>query len=176
VDAVSVRTAEPSDAEAIARVHVTAWESAYRGLIADSVIDARTVEVRIEQWTSRLREDERIAFVACDAGNTIEGFATAVLLEDSDSGFESYLQTLYVSPQAWRRGIGTALLLAIAARLRAAGAKNMALRTLRHGGARAFYERLGARLVPEGIGYEADHFDSVVYAFDDLTAIAGVTR
>jgi GNAT superfamily N-acetyltransferase len=173
--AISIRAAGPGDAEAIARVHVAAWDRAYRGLIPDSVIDARTVEVRVEQWTPRLRESDRVAYVACDAGDRIQGFATAVPIGSSD-GFESYLQTLYVAPDAWQRGIGRKLLAAIAGKLREIGAKNMALRTLRHGAARAFYERLGARLVPAGLSYDADHFDSVVYAFDDLSALAGAMQ
>lgn len=151
-------------------MHVAAWEAAYRGLIADSVIDARTVEVRMQQWRPRLRETERIAYVACDAVGAIQGFGTAVRLDGSD-GFESYLQTLYVSPGAWSRGIGKKLLAAIAARLLDTGASNMALRTLRHGAARAFYERLGAQLVPEGLSYDADQYDSVVYAFADLSSL-----
>jgi GNAT superfamily N-acetyltransferase len=139
------------------------------------VIDARTVELRTKQWTPRLADTKIITLVACDRDGTIQGFGSAVRLDGSDGGFESYLETLYLSPAVWRRGIGRRLLAAIAARVQAAGAKNMALRTLRHGTARAFYERLGARLVPEGLSYDADRFDSVVYAFDDLTTLIGET-
>jgi len=39
--------------------------------------------------------------------------------------------------------------------------------------ARSFYEKLGARLVPEGIAHDAGMFDDVVYAFDDLRALSG---
>lgn len=174
--ALYIRVAGVSDAAAIARVHVAAWNRAYRGLIPDSVIDARTVELRMAQWTPRLREDKRIAYVACDPNGMIQGFATAVPLDSSDGGFEGYLQTLYVSPDVWHRGIGRRLLAAIAAKLQNLGAKNMALRTLRRGVARTFYERLGARLVPEGLSYDADQFDSVVYAFGDLTALVAETQ
>lgn len=172
---ISIRTANPSDAEAIARVHVAAWRRAYRGLIPDSVIDARTLAVRTEQWRPRLREQERVACVACHFDGGICGFATAVRLDRARDGFDGYLQTLYVSPDLWRRGIGKELLRAIAARLQAGGATNMALRTLRLGAARAFYERLGARPVAEGLRYDADQFDSVVYAFDDLDRLISET-
>jgi hypothetical protein len=37
--------------------------------------------------------------------------------------------------------------------------------------ARTFYERLGARLVPDGISVDAGLFDDVVYAFDNLGAL-----
>jgi GNAT superfamily N-acetyltransferase len=163
-----IRPATPDDAPAIARVHVAAWEQAYRGLIADEVIDARTIELRTEQWTSRLRDDGCIAYVACDRKGKIQGFGNAVYLEDAP--FDTYLQTLYVAPEAWRQGIGRAILRGIAAHLASNGAKNMALSTLRLGEARAFYERLGARVFPEGLDYDTQ-FDGVVYAFDDLAVL-----
>ena len=42
---------------------------------------------------------------------------------------------------------------------------------MRLGDARKFYERLGARLVPEGIARDAGKFDDVVYAFDDVGSV-----
>lgn len=159
------------DADAIARVHVASWEAAYRGIMDDELIDARTIDVRREQWKSSLGEPRRITLVACAEGGEIVGFASAVLLE-SDSRFDSYLQTLYLVPAAWHRGIGRALLRELAARLHSNGVRSMALRTLRLNPARAFYERLGARLVAEGIGNDDGIFDDVVYAFDDIGVLA----
>jgi hypothetical protein len=39
---------------------------------------------------------------------------------------------------------------------------------MRRNPARAFYERLGATLVPGGLTIDAGQFDDVVYAFSDL--------
>jgi GNAT superfamily N-acetyltransferase len=95
--------------------------------------------------------------------------ATAV--PTPDEGLESYLETLYVAPSEWGRGIGRALLGAIAARLREHGIGNMVFRTLRLGEARGFYESLGARIVPKGIERDANTFDDVVYVFEDLNGL-----
>jgi GNAT superfamily N-acetyltransferase len=171
---VCVRSATPADASPIALVQVESWQAAYRGLIPDDVIDARTVEVRTNQWAAFLSDSHSIALVACDEGGIVQGFTSALLLDGSDGGFQSYLQTLYVRPGAWRQGIGRELLRCVCTKLHAAGVKNMALRTLRLSSARAFYERLGARLVHEGIAHDAGRFDDVVYAFDDISTTAEI--
>jgi GNAT superfamily N-acetyltransferase len=167
---VTVRTALPADAGAIARVHVASWHDAYRGIMPDDMIDARTVGVRRAQWSTSLDDPSRVTLVACDASDAVLGFASALLLEP-DAPFGSYLQTLYLDPGMKQRGIGRTLLRALAERLREAGIRSMALRTLRLNPARGFYEHLGARLVPEGIANDDGTFDDVVYAFDDITTL-----
>jgi GNAT superfamily N-acetyltransferase len=169
-----LRRAAVADAPAIARVHVAAWDAAFRGIVPDDWIDARTLERRTSQWSSRLAEPNRLVWIACEDGANGEalGFAGAVVLEPPDGEFQSYLQTLYVHPRVFRRGIGRQLLKAVCAELSALGVRNLALRTLRLGESRGFYERLGARLVPEGVARDAGDFDDVVYAFDDLAALA----
>lgn len=170
--AVVIRRANLDDADAIAKVHVASWHAAYRGILSDEQIEARTVERRRAQWAASVEQPDRITLVACDEGGTIQGFASTLLLDGSDGGFQSYLQTLYLDPGAQQRGIGRELLRATAIELRSAGIRNMALRTLRLNPARQFYERLGARLAPEGIANDEGQFDDVVYAFDDLGVLA----
>lgn len=166
-----IRQAASEDASAIARVHVASWEAAYRGLIPDETIRARTVEVRTGQWAKKVLDPGSLVLVACDAEGNVQGFARAQLLDSAEEGFQSYLQALYVGPQFWGRGIGRALLRAVCSRLSAVGVRNLALRTLRLGGARRFYERLGARMVPGGIAQDAGAFDDVVYAFHDIASM-----
>lgn len=167
-----VRSATLRDALSIARVHVEAWDAAYRGLIPDDQIDARTIELRMAQWATSIINPRYFVLVACDANGDVQGFASALLLDGSDGGFQSYLKTLYVHPQVWRLGIGRKLLRTMCGRLNASGVQNLALRTLRLGRARGFYETLGARTVTEGIAQDAGKFDDVVYAFDDIAPMA----
>jgi GNAT superfamily N-acetyltransferase len=165
-----IRSARPTDAHGIARVHVASWHGAFRGIVPDEQMAARGFEVRLKQWTAKLQQSDLIVLVACEEGGAVVGFASALRMDDGP--FQGYLAALYLAPDAWGRGIGRELLRAVSARLVDAGAKNMVLRTLRLGSARAFYEHLGARLVPEGFARDAGHFDDVVYAFDDLSALA----
>jgi GNAT superfamily N-acetyltransferase len=53
-----VRAARPADAPALARIHVSAWQHAYRGIIAAHNL-ARTTEVRAVHRFLREFEDER---------------------------------------------------------------------------------------------------------------------
>jgi GNAT superfamily N-acetyltransferase len=136
--------------------------------VPDGEFEKRPLAVREVQWTESLRNGDRTTLVACDDAGALTGFACAWLIDRAQYGFDSYLATLYLRPDVKRRGIGRALLVATAEELAAAGARDMALRTLRLNTARQFYERLGARLVPEGMALHAGEFDDVVYVFDDL--------
>jgi SAM-dependent methyltransferase/GNAT superfamily N-acetyltransferase len=167
-----IRPATLRDVPSIARAHVECWEAAFRGLIPDEKIAARTLEVRSGQWAAALADPSRFVLVACDAKGDVLGFASARVLDGSTEAFQSYLQTLYVRPRSWRRGVGRRLLQAVCVRLHSLGVRDLALRTMRLGHARNFYERLGARLVPEGLARDAGDYDDVVYAFDDISLIA----
>lgn len=165
-----VRPAVLADTDGIARVHVAAWQDNYRGLIADSVIDERTLERRQTLWRRVLSEGTALVFVADDAGS-IAGFASAIPLTPPVDGFDAYLQAIYVRSESKSRGVGRALMRAAAAALFSKGCSNLVLRTLRLGDARGFYERLGARRVSNGFALDAGTFDDVVYAFDKLNRL-----
>lgn len=162
-----IRPATLADADGIAHVHVSAWHDNYRGLIADDIIDAHTLKRRHALWHKLLTEGRALVFVADDSG-TVAGFTSAITLTPAMDGFDAYLQAIYVRSDSKSHGVGRALLGALAARLVKQGCANLVLRTLRLGNARGFYERLGARLVPNGFVLDAGTFDDVVYAFDDI--------
>ena len=164
---IRIRRATLDDADGIARVHVSAWHDNFRGLIADSMIEDRTLERRQGLWQRVLTEGSALVFVADDSG-TVAGFASAVRLIPAVDGFDAYLQAIYVRSESKSLGLGESLMRALAAELVKRGCSNLALRTLRRGDARGFYERLGARVVSDGFGLNGGTFDDVVYAFDDI--------
>jgi ribosomal protein S18 acetylase RimI-like enzyme len=123
-------------------------------------------------WSKCLDERDRVTFVYCNDGGEVTGFSSAVVFAAPRDGFDAYLQTIYLLAATKGKGAGRALLRATAAELLARGCKNMSLRVLGENPARGFYERLGARLVPEGISSDAGVFPGdVVYAFDDLRVL-----
>ncbi|HVR46650.1 MAG TPA: GNAT family N-acetyltransferase [Candidatus Binatia bacterium] len=165
-----IRPATLADAGGIARVHVAAWQDNYRGLIADSIMEVRTIERRQALWLKVLSEAIALVFVADDC-RTVAGFVSAIPLTPPMDGFDAYLQAIYLRSESKSQGIGRALVRAVAGALTAKGCSNLVLRTLRLGDARGFYERLGARLVPNGFALDAGTFDDVVYAFDELNRL-----
>jgi hypothetical protein len=50
-----IRDATATDAAAIAGIHVRSWQSAYRGMIDDVVLDGLSVARRASDWTERGR-------------------------------------------------------------------------------------------------------------------------
>lgn len=173
----TIRPAAPADADACAAVHVAAWEGSYRGIMPDEEFEKRPLSARQLQWRALLsRTDGKYrTLVACGEGGDILGFAGAQLL-NGEAPFDSYLAMLYLRPDVKGCGLGKVLLLAAAREMQTQGAQSMALRTLRLNPARKFYERLSARLVPEGMDFHAGVFDDVVYAFDDLNALIASDR
>lgn len=168
---VKIRRADVADADACAEIHVAAWDGSYRGIMPDEEFRKRPLERRRVQWRTWLANDEHVVLVACDEQGVILGFAGARMLHGR-TDFDSYLATLYLRPDMKGKGLGKKLLAAISEELLALGARTMVLRTLRLNPARAFYERLGARFIPEGVDIDAGVFDDVVYAFDDLRSLA----
>jgi hypothetical protein len=47
---VKIRKATADDAKGIARVHVDAWKSTYRGLVSDEYLDSLSYESREQMW------------------------------------------------------------------------------------------------------------------------------
>jgi ribosomal protein S18 acetylase RimI-like enzyme len=167
-DCFRIRRATVGDVQAIASVHVASWEEHYRGILDDRMFEERPLEVRIGQWASVLGNADRATFVAENGAATVVGFASGRVCTPPVQGFDAYLAAIYLVASAKGVGIGRALVVAISTEFLQRGCRNMVLRVLRVNSARAFYERLGGRLVPEGVPIEAGLFDDVVYAFDDL--------
>ncbi len=165
-----IRPATLADADGIAHVHVSAWQDNYRGLVPASIMEDRTIERRQTLWRRVLTEGSALVFVADDSG-TVGGFASAITLIPAVDGFDAYLQAIYVRSESKSHGVGRGLMRAVAAALVERRCKNLVLRTLRLGDARGFYERLGARLVPDGFALDAGTFDDVVYAFNGVSRL-----
>ncbi|OBI06341.1 GNAT family N-acetyltransferase [Mycobacterium scrofulaceum] len=141
-----VRTAVPADAHEVARLHVRAWRSAYRGLIAPDYLDSLTPEAVADRYTfGRVGLRMPSTLVAVD-GPAIRGFATAGLCRDGELPNVGELMALYVDPAHVGAGVGALLLTAARARLRAVGVTEAVLWVLDANiRARRFYERDGWR-------------------------------
>jgi GNAT superfamily N-acetyltransferase len=108
---IMVRGAEARDAAAIALVHVRSWQVAYRGIVADDVLDALSMVQRERDWLGWLADEASSTMVAQSDG-VVVGFSSMVLASrDEDAGPATCeLAALYVDPDRWRLGIGRELL------------------------------------------------------------------
>ena len=100
---LSVRRATAADAPRIANLAVRAWDAAYRGLLPDAVLDARTVAEEEKEWRAYL-DDEPEGF---RTWLTRDGFARTGPSDDAARAGEVY--GLYVEPDRIGTGAGRAL-------------------------------------------------------------------
>src|SRR3954470_2654018 len=142
---LTIRDAAPEDAAAVAAIHVTAWQAAYRGLLPDSYLDAMRPEDRAARYTFGSADPEAPETIVAVQGEVIRGFATVGRARD-ETGDVGELLAMYVAPAFWRGGIGRLLLGHAHARLRELGFHEVILWLLR-GNERAarFYESEGWR-------------------------------
>ena len=65
---MKIRAAAPADTEAIGRVHVETWRSAYQGLVADAYLAGLSPAERAARWRTFLaeRDPARVLLVAED--------------------------------------------------------------------------------------------------------------
>jgi hypothetical protein len=59
-DGVTIRRVVPAEAEALAQLHLDAWDDAYTGLMLQEILDEGRAKVdeRIERWRGILGQDE----------------------------------------------------------------------------------------------------------------------
>ena len=112
-----LRPAEPSDAIAVARVHVRAWQVGYRRLLPDEYLDGLRAEDRAQRYNFANPDPHKPQTIVAVADGDICGFATTAPARDPDAKDGGELWALYVDPERWGRGIGGALLSAARAGL-----------------------------------------------------------
>ncbi len=143
-----VREPVPDDAPSLGRVHVRAWQRAYRGgLMPDDYLDGLSVDERARVWEEALQRPPRERFarrVAEDDAGAVVGFIVVGPADGDPDSDEGEVYALNVEPDAWGGGYGHALLEAGAQALAEAGFDHAVLWV--HPGnlrARNFYERAG---------------------------------
>jgi GNAT superfamily N-acetyltransferase len=147
---MEIREATAADIGSIARIHVTCWRTAYRGILDPSVLEALRVEERVRRWESWISGPGVHTLVAVRDARVV-GFARlcpAVPIAAPPEG-SAEVSHLYVDPSEQGRGAGQALLARAFGLASEAGYSTGLLWVLeRNAGARAFYERFG--LSPDG--------------------------
>jgi GNAT superfamily N-acetyltransferase len=140
---ISVRPATVEDAPAMGRVHVRAWQAAYRGHMPDDYLDGLRAEERAAYWEGGLRREPRGGLVlVAERDGQVVGFAAVGPAQDPAGAGELY--AINVDPDHWGTGAGRALLDAAHAELARSGHAEAVLWVLPgNDRARRFYEIAG---------------------------------
>src|SRR3954467_11115224 len=102
-----VRAATPADAEAIERIRVRGWQVGYRHLYPPEELDA--LELDWSRWKQRIERPPAgwATYIVEGRGRTL-GFASIGPSRDEQGVGELY--AIYVDPDEWSRGAGSALI------------------------------------------------------------------
>lgn len=154
-----IRPAELGDAEAMGRVHVRAWQAAYRGVMPDEYLDGLSADERAAMWRGRVgRRDVPPVLVGVVDGE-VAGFAAygAEAVEGDEPSGRGQLYAINLDPVHWGKGVGRALLGRASAALRSLGYAEAVLWVVpQNARARGLYESEG--WVPDGAEQTDDVF------------------
>jgi len=150
---IAIRRARPQDAAAIGAVHVSAWRSAYAGILPDTYLANLSSPRTAARYLKGIEAGGGI-FVATISGQDagppgtpprIVGFTTASPVTTPNPIADGEIETIYVLDDFRDRGLGRKLMRGAAAYLVAAGCTSAFVWVLRDNPSRWFYQRLGGR-------------------------------
>lgn len=112
---------------AVAVVHVRSWQAAYRGLLPDAILDGLSVDGRAHMWRTQLTEASDTRIWVAEAADGIAGFVVAGPEDPRSDEGTAEVHAIYVAPERYREGIGTALLARAVEELQKAGFRQAVL-------------------------------------------------
>lgn len=144
---MQIRTATIEDVPAIARIQVSSWQEAYRGVVADEHLRNLSVEARQSMWQASFTKGTPSVLVAHDTGEVVGWIAFDRSRDEGASAEAAEVWAFYVSPTSWRKGVGRELMRQALDALRAKGFTSVSLWVLaRNENGRRFYESSGFSL------------------------------
>ncbi|HEY5949096.1 MAG TPA: GNAT family N-acetyltransferase [Kofleriaceae bacterium] len=142
----AVREAVVDDAEGIARVHTDSWQTSYRGILPDTVLDRIDVGQRADSRRKILRDRSVFQLVAYDVTHgDIVGFCDAGASR-RHVPYAGEVYAIYLAHRAKRHGLGAEMWERVQAWLAANEMRSMIVWVLENNHhARRFYEAMGGR-------------------------------
>ncbi len=109
MSSIQVRPATLRDAKAIAQIHTTAAQAAYKGVIPDEQLKSFSVEKRQAYWREAIEYCEPQVQVAVE-DDKIVGFVGFDRSRDEKSRpTTGEIWAIYAAPTHWDKGVGLAL-------------------------------------------------------------------
>jgi ribosomal protein S18 acetylase RimI-like enzyme len=144
--AVHIRCAVPTDAAAIARMHVRSWRATYASILAPAALAGIDVEGRMATWTDRLSTPAPGEHTLLGILHRPVGFVHFAPSPDHDDNphHTGQVIAIHVDPDIIGRGVGKALLTACLRCFWSMGYRRVTLWVVASNErARRFYERAG---------------------------------
>ena len=138
-----IRDVKKEDFQALAELIVLAWQTAYRNILPDALLDNLSITQAKARWANMIKLGHISTLIAERNGRAI-GFVRFGPSRDRDDDprLVGEVYAIYVHPDFWRMGAGEALLQGAMDQLRRRGFTELMLWTLQENKrARAFYEK-----------------------------------
>jgi ribosomal protein S18 acetylase RimI-like enzyme len=144
--ALSVRTARPDDAAALARIYIDSWQDTYAGVISHALLSAMSHKSHTARWQAAIKGPGTV-LVAEDARLGAIGLCSLGAARDGGAGFDGEIYTLYVDPAFQGRGTGRALLTGAFESFKDRNLRSCLIWAHARNNACFFYEAMGGRRV-----------------------------
>ncbi len=173
---IRIREACPTDAGAIARVHVDTWRTAYAGILPAEFLAGLSYAGREQMWKQALTADRPatcMVVAETDDGEVV-GFAYGAPEREGNPLYRGELFAIYVLKGHQRRGVGRRLFSAMVHHFISQDIDSMLLWVLEdnHPACR-FYELMGGEYVEQKtITIGGTDLIEVAYGWKDITEIA----
>lgn len=106
---IEVRPANVRDAKAIAEIHASSSQAAFKGLVPGEVMPAVSIEKSLTYWRDAIEFSEPQVLVAVDDGKVV-GFVGYDRSRDKGTpNTVGEIWAIYVAPACWGQGVGLAL-------------------------------------------------------------------
>ena len=146
-NAILIRRATGCDAEAIARVRVRAWRTAYTSFMPAPFLAQLDPTANVTHWRRKLvHQGREFSVIVAELDATVAGFAIIGAPRYEGGPGAAELWSINVDPDFWHAGVGSALLRRAVADARDYGYSRVELWCIAgNAAARSLYEKCGFR-------------------------------
>ena len=174
MESFKIRRAEVKDACDIARVRITGWKQSYKDIVPGGLLDKLNIEADQKRVELALgdKNNKTLRFVVEDGGKIIGMGACGKGRESLDEK-RGEVYAIYLLDEAKRQGIGANFMREMAEQLAANGYTSLQVNVLEQNTpARRFYEKLGGKLVKNGLfKFEGFELPDVTYVWDRIETL-----
>jgi 3-deoxy-manno-octulosonate cytidylyltransferase (CMP-KDO synthetase) len=165
---IRFRQATLEDMPRVADVHIRSWQQSFRSIVPDHYLDEMSVEKRTERLTDRFKRPPYSMILAEHPNGEIAGFidfGPPVL----DVGRDVQIYSFYFLKHFQRLGIGKRLFSHCLEQITRDGHRSICLDALEASPYRAFYEKMGGKVIGRDVHRLGEEdFATVIYGWDDL--------
>ena len=180
-----IRPAVLDDALEIAEIHYLGWKHAYAGVVSDAQIAAKQPEKRLDYWKHKMQDAQNLVLVGQqEPDGPILGFIYGGPVLDHDitrevagrpklKDFDCEINIVHCRHAMQGKGLGRALIAAIAHHWQVGGRRALMLWAFRDNDYRKIYDKLGGTVFAEGVDEGAP---DVAYGWRDLNTLISACK